>query len=52
MLFTSGYSAIAAGTDSVQQLEVRVLQKPYDPNDLLREVREILDSCTGLRQLS
>jgi len=42
-LFSSGYSEQAIHTDFVIQEGMRLIQKPYMPADLLREVRRILD---------
>jgi PAS domain S-box-containing protein len=42
-LFSSGYSESALHTDFVIQEGLRLIQKPYRTDDLLREVRTILD---------
>jgi CheY-like chemotaxis protein len=42
-LFTSGYSEDGIHTDFVLQEHCRLLQKPYEIKDLLRQVREVLD---------
>lgn len=43
-LFASGYSQNAIHTNFVLQAGMKLIRKPYDANELLRRVREILDS--------
>jgi CheY-like chemotaxis protein len=43
-LFVSGYTADIIAHQGVGDSGVRLLQKPFAPNDLLRAVREILDA--------
>jgi len=44
VLFSSGYSMNAIHTDFVLDEGLALIQKPYQRNDLLRRVREVLDS--------
>ncbi len=43
VLFTSGYSADVLPAEFLAQQSLRVLQEPYAPDLLLRQVREVLD---------
>jgi CheY-like chemotaxis protein len=43
VLFCSGYSSGSLGNSWIHDERVRMLQKPYMAEDLLREVRSILD---------
>ena len=43
-LFASGYSNNGVHTDFVLQEGLQLLQKPFTPSELLREIRYILDS--------
>ncbi len=43
VLYTSGYPYDAIARHGVQEPGVRLLQKPFTPSDLLREVRAALD---------
>jgi PAS domain S-box-containing protein len=43
VIFTSGYTADAVGKDFGSQPGLHYLQKPYDPRNLARVVRECLD---------
>jgi CheY-like chemotaxis protein len=43
VLYTSGYPFDAIAHHGVQEPGVRLLQKPFSPSDLLREVRAALD---------
>lgn len=47
VLFSSGYSENAVHTNFVLHEGVKLLQKPYSPNTLLRAVRETLDENAG-----
>jgi len=44
VIYTSGYSADAMGTD-LSQRDIRFLQKPYPPPQLAKTVRECLDAA-------
>ena len=44
VLFASGYSEDAVHTNFVLNQSLRLLQKPYDPAELYRAIRETLDS--------
>jgi len=44
VIYTSGYSADAMGTD-LGQRDIRFLQKPYPPPQLAKTVRECLDAA-------
>ncbi|MBT4519266.1 MAG: response regulator [Halieaceae bacterium] len=44
VLFTSGYSADGIHTNFTLQEDLELLQKPYSRNDLLRKIREMIDS--------
>ncbi len=46
-LFASGYSENAIHTNFVLQEGMQLIRKPYDGNDLLRRVREILDTAAA-----
>ncbi|MCX7010499.1 MAG: response regulator, partial [Kiritimatiellaeota bacterium] len=46
-LFASGYSENAIHTNFVLQESMQLIRKPYDGNDLLRRVREILDKAVA-----
>ncbi len=43
-LFASGYSMNSVHTSFVLDEDIKLLQKPFAPDELLRRVREILDS--------
>ena len=45
VVFTSGYSADLMGDTAPQPDEINFLQKPYDPDTLLRLVRASLGEC-------
>ena len=45
LLFSSGYSESAIHTDFVIEDGLRLIQKPYRRDSLLREVRQVLDSA-------
>jgi PAS domain S-box-containing protein len=45
VVFCSGYSENAIHDDFVLPAGVRLVQKPYKPNDLLREIREALEAA-------
>lgn len=47
VLFTSGYSENAVHTDFVLKEGIRLLQKPYERDQLLRRVREALDGAAS-----
>ena len=44
VLFSSGYSMDAIDTNFVLDEGMRLIQKPYRRNDLLRKIREVLDA--------
>ena len=44
-LFCSGYSTNGIHTDFVLKQGLQLLQKPFTPSDLLRNVRQILDKA-------
>jgi len=44
ILFTTGYSASAIHTRFVLEEGLKLIQKPYSPESLLRKVREVLDA--------
>jgi CheY-like chemotaxis protein len=46
VLFCSGYSYTAMAADQLPQ-GARLIQKPYGANELLRNVRDLLDSASG-----
>lgn len=46
ILFSSGYSAGAIGAEIFQIHGIRLIQKPYTADVLLREVRAVLDAPT------
>jgi two-component system, cell cycle sensor histidine kinase and response regulator CckA len=43
VIFVTGYSADIALLQEAQQQGLTVLQKPYDPRDLARRIRDTLD---------
>ena len=43
VLFTTGYSAMSIDAEFLSRENLRLIQKPYLPNDLYRVVREVLD---------
>ncbi len=45
-LFTSGYNMNAIHTDFVLEEGLALIQKPFQIDDLLREIREVLDART------
>ncbi len=46
VIFSSGYSADLMGDSAPRSDEIHFLQKPYDPDTLLRLVRACLGECT------
>ena len=44
VLFSSGYSINAIHNDFILQRDMKLIEKPYSQNDLLRRVRELLDA--------
>ncbi|MCD4700566.1 MAG: response regulator, partial [Candidatus Aegiribacteria sp.] len=44
VLFSSGYSSSAIHTRFVLDKGLQLIQKPYSPDDLIRRVREVLDT--------
>jgi len=48
VLFSSGYSMSAIHTNFVLEQGLQLLQKPYQRNDLLRRVREVLDESPSI----
>ncbi len=49
-LFSSGYSMNAIHTSFVLDEGLQLIQKPHQRDDLLRRVREVLDSCAEERE--
>ncbi|MBM4163433.1 MAG: PAS domain S-box protein [Lentisphaerae bacterium] len=49
VIFCTGYSLSAIHTNFVLDEGLRLIQKPYRPNDLLRKVREVLDGAATAR---
>jgi len=47
VLFCTGYSFDALGSDRITEDWVRVIRKPFTPNELRRTVREILTQETN-----
>ncbi len=49
-LFASGYSENAIHTNFVLQEGMQLIRKPYDANELLRRVRQILDAAAAVQK--
>ena len=49
LLFVSGYAADVIDIEGLLDQELPFLQKPFQPADLLREIRKVLDARPSLR---